>query len=147
MKSALPLIIICTIVLIIIIVIIVKSNKTYITTLDPNSIITHDIPKTCDFSNRQMQKELATMAQDACALKKCDTLLTSKHTTRMKHSDPPRTLLGIQKEIDSTTFLSKLMQERGIDVMESDQLRHFWTVTSPAPASSSHTWRVRLRSC
>ena len=75
---------------------------------DPNEVLLAPLPDACQFPRRAVQRSLARHTMAMCDRPggiDCRNTMTPKHAERLK-GGPPKTLPGVQREIDSSTYLT-----------------------------------------
>ena len=120
-----PLIAVGTGVVILFIVIGVVAARRWRKGNDPNDVLLTPLPRSCHFPERAVQRSLSKHVLAMCDQPggvDCRSTMTPKHAQRLA-TGPPKTLPGVQREIDSATFLTKLLQNKGKDVARSGELR------------------------
>ena len=120
-----PIIVVVVVVVIIFIVIGVVVSRRWKRGNDPNDVLLTPLPGTCRFPKRQVQRSLSEHVMQMCDRPggiDCRNTMTPKHAERLS-GGPPKTLPGVQREIDSSTYLTKLLHNKGMDVARSGELR------------------------
>ena len=121
-----PLIVVGSVVVILFIVMGVVLARRWRRGNDPNDVLLSPLPRSCRFPERAVQRSLSKHVLAMCDQPggvDCRSTMTPKHAQRLGASGSPKTLPGVQREIDSATFLAKLLQSKGQDVARSPELR------------------------